>query len=421
MQPMPVSALVRLTALGALVGIPAGLLAFAFVAIVHWLEHLLWHELPAALGADGPPWYLLIGLPVLGGLLVHLARGLPGDGGPSPVHTGLSEPSAPRNAWSIAFAALATLPFGMVLGPEAPLMALGGAIALWLTGWASLSAPARGLMGASGAAAAMSTLFGGPLVAGMMVLEGGAIAGLTIIPLMLPALASSSVAYLLATGLGGWSGLPVAGLRLGDLPRYEAVQLRDLLIAVVAGVLIGAICVGIQASARRISEQAGRHRLAWLLAGGAVVGTMALIGRQLGADPLDVLFSGQSALMPALGASGAVLAALGVTKAIAYAISLGAGFRGGAIFPAIFLGVAVATVAVLTLGMSPTVAVAIGTAAGMAGATGMLISPVLFAALLVGASGIETLPVAALAGVTAWLSARGLEGLAERRPGRASR
>ena len=75
----------------------------------------------------------------------------------------------------------------MVLGPEAPLLAVGAAFAVWLTQAAKLDANGNALVGDSGAAAAMSTLFRGPLVAGLIVLEGGAAAGMAIIPIMLPA------------------------------------------------------------------------------------------------------------------------------------------------------------------------------------------------------------------------------------------
>jgi len=36
----------RLVLLGAVIGIPAALLASAFLAFVHDLEHWLWHDLP---------------------------------------------------------------------------------------------------------------------------------------------------------------------------------------------------------------------------------------------------------------------------------------------------------------------------------------------------------------------------------------
>ena len=73
-------AYLRLVALGALVGIPAALAAAVFLALVHDMEHWLWHDLPDALGHSSAPWYLVIGLPAVGGVVVALVRLLlPGD------------------------------------------------------------------------------------------------------------------------------------------------------------------------------------------------------------------------------------------------------------------------------------------------------------------------------------------------------
>lgn len=47
-----------------------------------------------------------------------------------------------------------------------------------------------------------------------------------------------------------------------------------------------------------------------------------------------------------------ILVVLLVGKALAYAVSLGCGFRGGPIFPAIFVGVDVASFAVVLCGMA---------------------------------------------------------------------
>ena len=58
-----------------------------------------------------------------------------------------------------------------------------------------------------------------------------------------------------------------------------------------------------------------------------------------------------------------------LTKGLAYAISLACGFRGGPIFPAIFLGVALAAVPVVVFGTFTTLAVSVGAAAGMAAQT----------------------------------------------------
>lgn len=411
-----VGRLVRVTLLGALVGLPVGLMAFGFIWLVHELEHQLWHDLPAALGAASPPWYLLVGLPVLGALCVYLARTLTGDGGHSPVHEGVGLGGRPEDALSVGLAALASLAFGAVLGPEAPLLALGAALAVWLTSRARLDGAGRNLVGAAGSAAALSTLFGGPLVSGLMLLESGAAVGLAIVPIMVPVLASSAVAYLLITGLGAWSGLPITGLNMGDLPPYTSVLLPDLVAAVVVGVVMAALGVGMRRLAGVVAGLEGRiGRLPLLLGSGAAIGLLAWSAGLAGANPLDVLFSGQASIAPMLQATGGTLVALALAKALAYVVSLGGGFRGGAIFPAVFIGVAVADVGVIAFGMSPTVAIAIGTAAGTAAMTRLLVSSVLFAGLLVGRAGLETIPVATIAAVAAWLASAGLDGWLARR------
>ena len=406
---VPARDLARLTLLGALVGLPAGLVAFAFVGAVHLLQDLLWTELPEALGADAPPWYLVLGLPVAGALLVAAARRLPGDGGHSPVNGLSMDPLPPVAAGSVALAALASLGFGVVLGPEAPLMALGGIVGVRVTRWTGVTGRARGLLGVSGASGAMSTLFGGPLVAGIMLLEAGA-GALTAVTL-LPPLAAAAVAYVLVTGFGDWTGLPMAGLAVPDLPEYDRVRPGSLLLALVVGVVAAVLVTGVRRLARAVQGTEPRvGRVPLLLVSGLGVGVLALAAEGLGADPRDVLFSGQSSI-PALvgGSSVGVVLVLVVAKALAYAITMGGGFRGGPIFPAIFLGVGLASVAVAALDVSPTLAVAVGTAAGMAATSRLLLSAVMFSALLVGRAGLDTAPAAVVAAAAALLTARLLD------------
>ena len=128
-------AYLKLIGLGALIGIPAALLAAGFLALIHELENVLWHELPDALGYDTPPWYLVLLLPVVGAALVLAARRLlPGDGGHRPVDGfGASSPTPVAYMPGVALAAIGSLAFGAVLGPEAPLIALGSAVGLAVT------------------------------------------------------------------------------------------------------------------------------------------------------------------------------------------------------------------------------------------------------------------------------------------------
>jgi H+/Cl- antiporter ClcA len=125
----------------------------------------------------------------------------------------------------------------------------------------------------------------------------------------------------------------------------------------------------------------------------------------LGADSQDILFSGQASTSVVVTESSAVtVIVLLVAKFLGYAISLGCGFRGGPIFPAVFLGIALAALAVVWFDVSPTLAIAVGAAAGMAAQARLLFSPLIFAALLVGSQGADAVPAAVIAAAAAWLT-----------------
>jgi H+/Cl- antiporter ClcA len=196
------------------------------------------------------------------------------------------------------------------------------------------------------------------------------------------------------------------------LPAYDGTNLLDLGLAVPAGVVTALLIVAIRRLGAAVREH-GERRLGAaiaLVAGGVVVGALALLASRLGADPEAVLFSGQAAVPYIVAADSVSIVLLVIAvKGIAYGVSLGCGFRGGPIFPAIFLGVAVTALAVVTLDVSPTLAVAVGTAAGMAAMTRLLFSGLVFATLLVGAAGLDAMPAAVLAAVAAWLTVTALD------------
>lgn len=404
----------RLIGLGALIGIPAALLAAVFLAFIHEAEGWLWHDLPDALGYDAPPWFLVVLLPVVGAALVLAARRLlPGDGGHRPLE-GFSTSAAPTRvayAPSVALAAIGTLAFGAVLGPEAPLIALGSAVGLAVTHVVDIDPAHHRILAMAGAFAAISALFGGPIAAGILLIEAGIGLGQLLIPLMIPGLVAAAVGYLLFTGFGNWGGLEETTLSVPGLPPYDGVEVGDLLVALVAGVLIALTIQAVFSAGRRVAtgeERAGMGKL--LLAGGLAVGLIALVADGLGADSQDVLFSGQASI-PALVAesSAGVVVVLLVAKGLAYAISLGCGFRGGQVFPAIFLGIGIAMLAVIWLDVSPTLAVAVGTAAGSAAATRLLFASIVIGSLLVGSAGADAVPAAILAGVASWVTVQALE------------
>jgi H+/Cl- antiporter ClcA len=399
--------------LAAAIGIPAALLAAVFLALVHVVEDWLWTDLPRHLDASSPPWYLVIGLPVVGALIVAAARAfLPGDGGHSPL-LGMGGGVTPlSHGIGIALAAVGTLAFGAVLGPEAPLIALGSVAGMAVTPFVRLDDRETTVLATAGSFSAISALFGGPLVAGMLLIEGGVGMGTALIPALLPGLVAAGVGYLLFVGLGSWGGLNETPLAVPHLPTYDGTHVRDLLIAIAVGAAAALVMAGVRWFGGRV-ESLRPKRLSMpvlLVLGGLTVGVVAQVADWLGASSQDVLFSGQQSV-PAVVAEDSmkIVLVLLVAKAVGYAVSMGAGFRGGPVFPAVFLGVALASVCEIIFNTSPTLSVAIGAAAGMAAQTRLLFAPLLFAMLLVGPNGADTVTAAVLATATAWLVTHALD------------
>jgi H+/Cl- antiporter ClcA len=402
----------RLVALGALVGIPSALTGALFLGGIHELQHLLWTDLPDALGESSPPWYLILGLPVVGAVLVIVARRLlPGDGGHDPL-AGLSTDSTPLSyAPGVLLAATGTLGFGIVLGPEAPVIALGSVAALAVTGLATLDERESRVLGLAGSFSAISALFGGPIVAGVMMLEAGVGLGAAALPALLPGFVAAAIGYLIIIGFGDWGGLDAPGLVVPNLPTYDGKQVLDLVAALVVGVLVAATIWSVRRFAHWVRDrEQGMGMTPALLVGALAVGGIALAAEGLGANSQDVLFSGQTAIPTVVAeeSTGIVLLLI-VAKAIAYAVSLACGFRGGPIFPALFLGVGIAALPVVWFDASPTLAIAIGAAAGMAAQARLLLTSMLFGGLLVGNPGIDAVPAAVIAAAAAWITINALD------------
>jgi H+/Cl- antiporter ClcA len=408
------SAYVKLVLLGAVVGIPAAVVAALFLGFVHEVEQWLWTDLPDALGESSPPWYLVLGLPVAGAAIVLVARTLlPGDGGHPPLAGLNPEPLPLSHAPGIALAAVGTLGFGAVLGPEAPVIALGAIVGVAVTSFAHLDAKPSRAIAAAGSFSAISALFGGPLVAGVMMTEAAAgTLGAALVPALLPGFVAAAVGYVIFVGFGDWGGLDTPGLAVPDLELYDGTRVVDLLGAVGVGIVTAILLAFIHRFATGFVAD-GTRRLglaAGLLGGGLAVGLLALLAEGLGANVTDVLFSGQASIAPleAENSTGIVLVLL-AAKGLAYAICLSCGFRGGPIFPAIFIGIGVATLPVVWFDVSPTFAVAVGAAAGMAAHSKFIVSSILFASLLVGTQGVDTVPGAVLAAAAAWITVTALE------------
>jgi H+/Cl- antiporter ClcA len=312
----------------------------------------------------------------------------------------------------IALAGLGTLAFGAVLGPEAPLIAIGSVVGMSATLLFRADPREENVLATAGSFSAISALFGGPLVGGMLMVEGGLAMGTALLPVILPGFVAAAVGYLIFIGFGSWGGLHAQSLVVPDLPPYEGNHLGDLTVAVSVGILAALVVVAARRFGAALDRGGGSRKSmpVLLVAGGLAVGLLAQTADWLGANSQDVLFSGQASV-PGLVTSEStkIVLILFAAKAIAYAVSLGAGFRGGPVFPAIFLGIAMATFASVWFDVSPTLAVAVGTAAGTAAVTRLLVTASLFATLLVGTAGLDAVPAAVIAASAAWLTMQAID------------
>ena len=119
-----------LLALGAIIGVPVATVAYFFLEAVAKVQTEIFTDLPMTLGFHSEPlWWPLPWL-ALSGVLVALAiRYLPGTGGHEPSEGFKSgAPVQPIELFGIVAAAFATLSLGVVLGPEAPLIAIGSGL-----------------------------------------------------------------------------------------------------------------------------------------------------------------------------------------------------------------------------------------------------------------------------------------------------
>ncbi len=408
-------AYVRTLVLAALLGMPVAFAAVLFQTAIHDLIHLVWDVIPDELGWSEPSWWYVILVTGLAGLLVAGAVRLPGHGGHSPLEGLGADPIPPIALASILPAALASLGLGIVLGPEAPLIALGLALGALSVKLIRLDGTGAQLLVFAGAFAAIAALFGGPLVAAFLLFEvtaaSGKIPAHQIGRALLPGFVAAGTGALVFTGVTGWSGLHQLTLSLPSLPPYESVHVTDLAWCLVMAVVVAALVVAIRHLAHRVAAQSVLGPVGLLVVAGVGVGVLAVVFRATADRPVDlVLFSGQAEL-PAVIAEGSawVLILLVVAKGLAYALSLGAGFRGGPVFPAIALGVAAAMVAANVLpGLSTTPAVAAGIAAGTTAVLRVPFTAVLLVSLLMGPSAFDVAPIAVLAAATAWLVATAL-------------
>jgi chloride channel protein, CIC family len=392
---------IGLLVIGAVIGVPVATVAYFFLKIVGEAQQYLYETLPGDLGFHGTPSWWAVPLLGVSGVLVALAiRYLPGTGGHSPAD-GFenSGPVPPIELPGIVVAAFVTLSLGAVLGPEAPLIAIGSGLGVLAIHLVKKDAPpmAAIVVGVAGSFAAISTLLGSPIVGAFLLMEVAGLGGTLLGVVLVPGLIAAGVGSLIFVGLDAWTGFGTFSLGAPKLPPAMSPTGAEFLWAIAIGVAAALLAAGIKRMALWLRPVVARRSVPYTALAGLVMGVAVFVFVERAGHPASfVLFSGQDALAPLLehatGWTVGALLLLVVCKSLAYGISLSS-WRGGPVFPGLFIGAAGGIVLSHSLGLPMIAGAAMGMGAMTTAMLGLPLTAVMITTLFLGASGITLMPV----------------------------
>src|SRR5215471_17916262 len=269
----------RLLVVAAILGVPISAAAYGFLALVSYLQKELFTHLPHGLGFSAAPAWWPLPMLLIGGVLTAVAiRYLPGTGGASAAAGfAVHPPPKPIELPGVICAALASLAFGAVIGPEMPLIALGS---------------------------------------GLAVLAAG-------------------IGTLIFIGLDSLTGLGTFSLAIPSLPPFTRPDVAEFGWAIVIGLLAALLGPAILWLSMTLHRYAEKWVMIVLPLAGLTVAVLTIIYTQATGKPSsDVLFSGQDDIGPliqhAASYSVGALLLLLACKSVAYGVSISS-FRGGPI------------------------------------------------------------------------------------------
>ncbi|WP_261577854.1 ion channel protein [Escherichia coli] len=316
------------------IGIASSLILIVVMKIASVLQNLLWQRLPGTLGIaqDSPLW--IIGVLTLTGIAVGLViRFSQGHAGPDPACEPLIGAPVPPSALpGLIVALILGLAGGVSLGPEHPIMTVNIALAVAI-GARLLPRVNRMEWTILASAGTIGALFGTPVAAALIFSQ--TLNGSSEVPLwdrlFAPLMAAAAGA--LTTGLffHPHFSLPIA--------HYGQMEMTDILSgAIVAAIAIAAGMVAVWCLPRlHAMMHQMKNPVLVLGIGGFILGILGVIGGPVslfkGLDEMQQMVANQ-----AFSTSDYFLLAVIILAALVVAAA--SGFRGGRIFPAVFVGVA---------------------------------------------------------------------------------
>ncbi|SDC59967.1 ion channel protein [Rhodococcus tukisamuensis] len=379
------------------VGVGCALMLTGLSVLAGKLQKLLWTSLPDWAGVTADSRWWTFGMLTVVGLVVGLVVWkMPGHAGPDPATTGLvAKPLAPSVLPSLALVVVVGLAGGVSLGPENPIIAINTALTVWIVGrlWKQVPTEVAVMLAA---AATIGALFGTPVAAALVFTEMAAMhtGG---------QLWNKLFAPLVAAGAGALTMIVLARPMLAvEVPGYDNPALVDLVSGTVIAVAAALLCLAAVYAFPVLHSFFHRlpNPLISITAGGVLLGVLGAIGGPL------TLFKGLDEMKELTAVaddkSTAQLVVITVVKLLALLVAATCGFRGGRIFPAVFIGVAVGLVAHSAV---PGIPLVVAIATGVLGAT-IVVARDGWIALFMGAvvvSDVRILPVLCIVILPLWL------------------
>lgn len=398
----PARALLPFILPAAVVGVVAALVFVGVSAAGQTLQHVLWGPLPDALGVGRYSVLWMFVMLVATGIAVGLVVWkVPGHAGPDPATLGVDAPVMPPVVLpGLVLATVLMLAGGPSLGPENPVIAVNVGLAAWL-GTRLLRRTPGTLWPVLAESATIGALFGTPLAAALVISE--ALAGRPIQGRLWDNLFAPLTAGACGAVTTALVAHPSFDLGLPPMGRLDTEDLLAALVIASAAALLGMCAVYAFPYVHAVFERL-RHPMLMLPAGGVVLGALGALGGRL------TLFKGlaevgELARNPA-GWSAGRFALMAVVKLAALLVAGSCGFRGGRIFPGVFIGTSLGLCAhALVPAVHPSLGVASGVLGMLLAVTRQGWVSLFTAAVLVASPGI--LALLCVASLPAWLLVTG--------------
>jgi H+/Cl- antiporter ClcA len=413
---------VALLVFAGVLGIVVSLIAWAFLELVHVTQEWVFLDLPDGLGLDPVPSWWPVPVCTLAAVPVAFAIArLPGSGGHVPAEGLKAGGTAPSSVPGVVLAAFATLAGGLVLGPEAPLIAVGSGVAVFVVKLVKRDATPTmmSVLGAAGSFAAISVVFGSPIMAAVVIIEASGLGGATLPVLLIPGLIAAGIGSLVFIGMTNWSGLDTTAYSMVPvtLDAFGAPTVGEIAWTIALGIAAAVVTSPIRQLGLRTARLVPGRAFVVVPAAGLLVGLLAFAFARVSDEPANlVLFSGQDQLGPLVGDAAALsvgtLVFLMLCKGLAWGVSLGT-FRGGPTFPAMFLGAAGGIAAGHLPGLPASVAIPVGMGVMTVAILRLPLSAIVIASLLCASAGPGAAPLIIVGVVATYLTTFALEGRAD--------